>query len=151
MMVGEIRDEETAEIAVRAALVGRLVLSTVHTNSSISAIDRLRDLGVPPYLIAATLRGVLSQRLVRRTCEACGGEGCDTCSGSGVKGRGVISELLTVTPRLAQMISDNRPGTELAHAAAEGGFVEMQVDARVGVREGRYTEVEVLRVLGGTS
>ncbi|MHA6268364.1 GspE/PulE family protein [Aliiroseovarius sp. CAU 1755] len=150
VMVGEIRDEETAEIAVRAALVGRLVLSTVHTNSSISAIDRLRDLGVPSYLIAATLRGVLSQRLVRRTCPNCKGAGCDDCSSSGMKGRTVISELLTVTPPLAQAISEEKTGVELAGVAENSGFVDMRRDAERGLENGRYPESEVLRALGGS-
>ncbi|WP_185960993.1 GspE/PulE family protein [Aliiroseovarius halocynthiae] len=148
VMVGEIRDEETAEIAVRAALVGRLVLSTVHTNSSISAIDRLRDLGVPPYLIAATVRGVLSQRLVRKTCTICAGAGCDTCSGSGAKGRTAISELLSITPRLTQMISDDCSDIELSQAAAEEGFVDMMSDAELGMHAGLYSTEEILRVLG---
>ncbi|MDA8747765.1 ATPase, T2SS/T4P/T4SS family [Litoreibacter sp.] len=96
VLIGEIRDEETAEIAVRAALLGRLVLSTVHTNDALSAIDRLIDLGVAPYLLAATLRGVLSQRLVRRTCKTCAGQGCESCGSSGYKGRRVVSELMSV-------------------------------------------------------
>lgn len=94
VMIGEIRDAETAENAVRAALMGRLVLSTVHTNTAEGAIARLRDLGVPQYLINETLRGVLSQRLQRTPCPDCAGTGCPTCRQTGAVGRKVVSELL---------------------------------------------------------
>ncbi len=105
IMIGEIRDQETAEIAVRAALVGRLVLSTIHTNDAVSAVTRLGDLGVPPYLLADTLRGVLSQRLLRTNCMECQGKGCDICEGSGRKGRTVVSEFFELDPKTTAAIS----------------------------------------------
>lgn len=86
-MIGEIRDEETAAIAVRAALIGRMVLSILRSSTLAEAVTRLKDLGVAQYLIDATLRGVLGQSLVAQVCEACSGEGCDTCSGRGRDGR----------------------------------------------------------------
>ncbi|MEP1696283.1 MAG: GspE/PulE family protein [Paracoccaceae bacterium] len=148
VMVGEVRDEETAEIAVRAALVGRLVLSTVHTNSSVAAIDRLRDLGLPSYLIAATLRGVLSQRLVRTTCSECRGTGCEVCSQSGFQGRSVISELLKVTPTIAAAISDGRPAPAIASCANTEGFQTMSTDAKRGLSDARFAEPEIRKALG---
>jgi general secretion pathway protein E len=94
ILVGEIRDPETAEIAVRAAQVGRLVLSTLHTNSAEGAMTRLVDLGVPEYLLRDVLRGVLGQELMLTPCPACAGRGCDTCEGTGVAGRKLRAELL---------------------------------------------------------
>jgi general secretion pathway protein E len=148
VMVGEIRDEETAEIAVRAALVGRLVLSTVHTNDSASAIDRLIDLGVPRYLLAATLRGVLSQRLVRRLCTACAGQGCAACVGSGRKGRIVVSELLRATPEVAASIHGTAGSSPLSASAAEAGFVPMAMAGRDLAARGLVHPADVEEALG---
>ena len=128
IMVGEIRDEETAEIAVRAALVGRLVLSTIHTNDSVSAVTRLIDLGVPAYLVGSTLRGVLSQRLVRRLCLECHGAGCEACGESGVRGRIVVSEYLDISPTLSEAIAAGKTASELSMLAAEDGFETMKSD-----------------------
>ena len=111
VMVGEIRDEETAQIAVRAALIGRLVLSTIHTNDSIAAVDRLGDLGVPAYMIAATLRGVLSQRLVPMQ--------------DGSEGRNVVSELFTVNKMIAAAISAKSDYGTLVEVATANGFVSL--------------------------
>jgi type II secretory ATPase GspE/PulE/Tfp pilus assembly ATPase PilB-like protein len=98
IMVGEIRDAQTAALALRAALTGHLVLSSLHTADAAGAVERLRDLGMPPYLCAATVRGVLAQRLVRRRCPACGAgaalPGCPTCGGSGFSGRVAFFEFL---------------------------------------------------------
>lgn len=96
ILVGEIRDSETAEIAVRAAQVGRLVLSTLHTNSAAGALNRLVDLGVPEFLVRDVLRGVLGQELVLTPCPACGGGGCLTCAGTGVGARQLRAELIEV-------------------------------------------------------
>lgn len=125
VMVGEIRDAETAEIAVRAALVGRMVLSTIHTNDAPSAVSRLIDLGVPPYLLGATLRGVLSQRLVATKCKTCRGAGCDVCSRTGRAGRTVLAELLEMSPDLVTAISEGQPLAALRHCADANGFVSM--------------------------
>jgi general secretion pathway protein E len=122
VMVGEIRDQETAEIAVRAALMGRMVLSTIHTNDSVSAVTRLLDLGVPGFLLAATLRGVLSQRLMPVSCEACNGAGCAQCGETGRAGRQVVSELLEVGSGLAQAITEGAPLAELERVAEGEGF-----------------------------
>ena len=148
IMVGEIRDEETAEIAVRAALVGRMVLSTVHTNDSLSAVPRLMDLGVPPYLLAATLRGVLSQRLIRKVCQACGGRGCGTCADSGYRGRTVISELLAIAPETARAIAGQADLPELRASAEANGFRQMQESADALLARGHVTGDDVLRALG---
>ncbi len=94
ILVGEIRDQETAEIAARAAQVGRMVLSTLHTNSAAGAVTRLTDLGVPEFIVRDVLRGVLSQTLTPVTCPGCGGSGCKACGGSGVSGRELRCELL---------------------------------------------------------
>ncbi len=148
VMVGEIRDEETAETAVRAALVGRLVLSTIHTNDSLSAVDRLLDLRVPRYLLAATLRGVLSQRLVRRLCAACAGLGCPTCGESGRKGRIAVSELLRATPSVAASIHGEAGSAPLAAAAQAAGFVPMSEAGRALSACGLVDAADVEEALG---
>lgn len=148
IMIGEIRDQETAEIAVRAALVGRMVLTTIHTNDSISAITRLIDLGVPAYLLAATLRGILSQRLVRRRCKECRGKGCDSCNGSGRKGRIVVSELLKITVPLAQAISDGENVMGLKKKASDEGFVQLTKSGQLLVENGDVSREDILQSLG---
>ncbi|MEO0679360.1 MAG: GspE/PulE family protein [Pseudomonadota bacterium] len=149
IMVGEIRDAETTENAVRAALVGRMVLSTLHTNSAVAAIERLVDLNAPRFLIAAVLRGVASQRLVPRLCPACRvpdaaarrsppivdgapvegaycmAEGCNACGGTGVQGRAMLAELLEIDDELAGAISDGASASELLALARRGGFRTM--------------------------
>jgi len=148
VMVGEIRDAETAEIAVRAALVGRLVLSTIHTNDSLSAVARLLDLGIPPYLLAATLRGVLSQRLVRVICDTCAGEGCDVCSGNGRLGRTVVSELLVVDDLVSEAIQEGRSASEIKKIISRQGFIPMHEDAARLVATGKVASSDALRVSG---
>lgn len=148
IMIGEIRDEETAEIAVRAALVGRMVLSTIHTNDSVSAIPRLFDLGVPPYLLGTTLRGVLSQRLVRTLCTACQGVGCEACDRKGYAGRTVLSELLEIDEALSQAICCGNATADLERHARAGGFSGMQETAKDLLRAGQVDQAEILRSLG---
>ncbi len=145
VMVGEIRDEETAEIAVRAALIGRLVLSTIHTNDAVGAIDRLLDLGVAPYLIGSTLRGVLSQRLVRRQCAECGGKGCEKCNSTGLRGRLSVSEMLTVTPEISEAISAGSRGQEMHKVAKSNGFTTLESEATRLIEMGAISQVEVHR------
>lgn len=148
--VGEIRDGETAEIAMRAAMTGHLVISTLHTEDAISALDRLRDMGVEPYLIAGGLRGVVSQRLVRRICPNCRaphtpteterdltgvapgdprpfyqGTGCPLCFQSGYYGRVGVFEILNLNQRIRDCITEGRPRAELRRAVAESGFIPM--------------------------
>ena len=148
IMIGEIRDQETAEIAVRAALVGRMVLSTIHTNDAVSAITRLLDLGVPPYLLAATLRGVLSQRLVRRTCVECKGAGCDNCNDIGLQGRIVVSELLSISQDLSVAISSGTPAEQLTEIAGQEGFRSLSASGERLVEEGIIPHKELIRLLG---
>lgn len=148
VLVGEIRDQETAEIAVRAALIGRLVLSTVHTNDSVSAITRLVDLGIPGFLLASTLRGVLSQRLVRRICAECAGKGGTCCDRTGLKGRQVVSELLSVDSALAQAIANGAPQSALLDLAKEKGFEVMKSDANRVLKAGLATETALQKALG---
>ncbi|MBY5934933.1 GspE/PulE family protein [Tateyamaria omphalii] len=148
VMVGEIRDAETAEIAVRAALIGRMVLSTIHTNDSPSAISRLIDLGVPHYLLSATLRGVLSQRLVATKCKDCKGMGCDNCAGSGHAGRTVLAELLEMSPALATAVSEARPLAELRQCAETNGFISMARRASDPVFRRAIAENHLSEVIG---
>lgn len=168
--VGEIRDGETAEIALRAAMTGHLVLSTIHTEDTISAIDRLRDLGIEPYLIASSVRGIISQRLVRRICPNCRtqvqpdpylcdlagirnpsqykfykGKGCHMCFGSGYKGRTGVFEILPMNAKIREAISEGKNSTELRRViAAEGDFVPMIANARDLVENGVTTLDEVV-------
>lgn len=168
--VGEIRDGETAEIALRAAMTGHLVLSTIHTEDTISAIDRLRDLGIEPYLIASSVRGIISQRLVRRICPNCRtqiqpdpylcdlagiknpslykfykGKGCHMCFGSGYKGRTGVFEILPMNARIREAISQGMNSTELRKViASQGDFVPMIANARDLVENGVTTLDEVV-------
>ena len=148
IMVGEIRDEETARIAVQAALTGHLVLSTLHTNDAVLSVTRLLDMHIEPYLLSACLRGVVAQRLVRSVCAACGGAGCDRCFGSGLVGRLAVQEVLDVSDKLSALISRSCSESELRCAALADGFVSMLDDGKSKVLAGRTTLAEVLRVTG---
>ena len=172
--VGEIRDGETAEIAMRAAVTGHVVLSTIHTNDAAGTIERLLDIGVEPYLIGSALKGVVSQRLVRRICPSCRkayeasqeemeelglpaypkrmlyrGEGCPDCFNSGSKGRAAVFEILIVNRELRHMISSgaNRAQIEKALSAPGSDFVPLQQNALRMVLEGVTTLEEVNRVI----
>jgi general secretion pathway protein E len=173
IMVGETRDAETASVATQAAMTGHLVLTTLHTNDALGAITRLRDLGVEPYLLAATLQGVLAQRLVRRICPTCRdtyapdagslrshfgddeppavlyrGAGCAACRHTGYLGRLGIFELVDLSDSLRQLIAADADPAQLRAAAIADGFRGLADDARAKVRDGRTTLTEVLRVLG---
>ncbi len=151
IMVGEIRDQETAQICLRAALTGHFVLSTIHTNDSLGAIIRLRDMGIEPFLLASTLRAVEAQRLVRRLCPDCKAPydcdattarryglvpgqmlyrpvGCDRCRGLGYRGRVGVFEVIKITPELANLILTEAPLPELRATAVSGG-VKMLYDS----------------------
>jgi general secretion pathway protein E len=117
VLVGEIRDAETASIAVQAALTGHLVLATVHTNDAVGAITRLRDMGVEPFLLASTLRAVLAQRLVRRLCGACAGAGCPDCAQSGYKGRTGLFEFIAVDEKIRKRIAADAGEERIAERA----------------------------------
>ena len=172
MMVGEIRDFETAEIAIQAALTGHLVFSTLHTNDAAGAVTRLVDMGVAPYLVASTLEAVLAQRLLRTNCKDCRtpynpddemltrlgltrdqigsrsfyyGRGCTTCNNTGYKGRKGIFEYLRVGPAIREMINERKPTLLIRERARELGMRTMREDGVRNILDG-YTSVdEVLR------
>ena len=172
--LGEIRDGETAEIAMRAAITGHVVLSTIHTNDAVGTIERLQDIGVEPYMISTALKGVVSQRLVRRICPRCSaaytpddeeldalhlprekgmtfrrGEGCPDCFGTGYRGRIAVFEMLPITRRLRELITAgaDRPAIEQALSEPDSGFVSLRENALRLIREGTTTAAEVLRVI----
>jgi type II secretory ATPase GspE/PulE/Tfp pilus assembly ATPase PilB-like protein len=172
IMIGEMRDPETAEIAVQAAMTGHLVFSTLHTNDAIGAIPRLLDLGVPEYLISATLDGVLAQRLVRRICDGCHmeyapnpasiavvagqpvgkkrllkGAGCAACRGTGFRGRVGVFELLVMTDELKDAINTHAPRSTLRPLAEQGGMRPLGGDGWQKIEAGLTTVEEVLRVV----
>lgn len=146
ILIGEIRDQETAETAVRAALVGRLVLSTVHTNDSLTAIDRLLDLGVPSYLLSASLRGVMSQRLVRRACPACDSAGCGACDKTGYRGRAVVTELMPIPTQAAGDLAHINSSAQIPATSPLRGFKTLQQSAEDLVAQGVTTQAEMRRL-----
>ncbi len=173
--VGEIRDGETGTIAIRSAITGHLVLSTLHTNDSVSAIDRLSDIGIEPYMISSALRGVVSQRLVRKICPHCKkaytpdaeerellgvapdadvtfyrGEGCAECRHTGNSGRTGVFEILTINKKLRKLISTGANYDELLAAARETDFVTMKDSCRKLVLEGIISAEEAARTIHST-
>ena len=169
IMVGEIRDEETARIAMKSALTGHLVLSTLHTNSAVRTIARLVDMNVERFLIQSTVLGILAQRLLRRTCPHCSeettptrrqaatlqleetemfrqGRGCSECHNTGYKGRVVTYELLAADPRLRKAINDGVEEGMLEQIAREGGMVPLTDHALSLARQGKTSLEEVVRV-----
>lgn len=166
IMLGEIRDEETAGIAVQAALTGHLVLSTLHTNSAAGAVYRLLDMGIAPYLLAAVLRGVVAQRLVRRLCPACRRQrtamaaehgflgaatvweqqGCEQCQAAGYRGRVAVQEVLPLTTSLQQLVLQRAPVEELEQAARAEGLRSLAEDAAAKALDGLTTVQELWRV-----
>ena len=173
--VGEIRDGETASIAMRAAITGHLVLSTLHTNDAPSAVDRLRDVGVEPWLISGALRGVVSQRLVRRICPHCKrayhpasdelallglddapdlvfykGEGCPDCHHTGYTGRRAVFEILMIDAPLRRLITAGASADELADEARRHGFTTMRERCRDLVLRGETTAEEAARTISST-
>jgi type IV pilus assembly protein PilB len=171
IMIGEIRDNETARIGVQAALTGHLVLSTLHTNDAAASVTRLVDIGIEPYLIAASLNGVLAQRLVRKICPKCKkpcdvsdnvlryvkragvqadqifhGEGCDSCRGSGYVGRVGIYEMLVIDEQFREMINKDPSANNMRRTFHEAGHRSMFDDGILKVKQGLTTIEEVLRV-----
>lgn len=147
IMVGEIRDAETARIAIQASLTGHLVFSTLHTNDATSAITRLIDLGVEPYLVAASLSAILAQRLVRTHCSACTGNGCATCANTGFKGRTGIYELLTITDPVREAIVHNTSLNDLRQAADAAGLLTLANAGAALVAAGQTSAEEIERVI----
>jgi type II secretory ATPase GspE/PulE/Tfp pilus assembly ATPase PilB-like protein len=170
IMVGEVRDAETAEIAVRSALTGHLVLSTLHTNDAAGALPRLIDMRIEPFLLASAMLGVVAQRLVRRVCDKCKqpvtppadlaqalqidpargkfqhGKGCSACSGTGYRGRVGIFEVLDVDEEIQSLITLRAPAEEIARAARRAGMRTLREDAVRKAAEGVTTLEEALRV-----
>jgi len=171
IMVGEIRDSETADIAVHAALTGHLVLSTLHTNDAPSAITRLSDMGIEPFLIASSLEGVIAQRLVRRICTECRvsytpsseelrelgiesydglfyrGEGCDRCLGTGYRGRVGIFEVLELDDELKSLVTRTQDANDIRRSAERKGFRTMLEDGIEKVKRGVTTSSELISVV----
>ncbi len=173
IMIGEIRDVETAEIAIQSALTGHLVLSTLHTNDAISAFTRLIDMGIEPFLVAAPLRAVQAQRLVRRVCQHCSepmeppadileslqgievaeqpqwltAKGCKACQNTGYKGRVGIYELVGVSADMQALVARNAPISEMREQAKQEGYRTLLQDGLLKARKGITTIEEVLRVV----
>ncbi len=168
VMIGEIRDLETAQAAIQASLTGHLVLSTLHTNDAPSAATRLMDMGIEPYLVSSTLAGAMAQRLVRRICEHCKaayepdplktpadfglrpgervwrGEGCDRCRKTGYRGRMGLYELMTMNDEIAEMIVERAPANRLEAKARQHGMRLLREDGWIKVRRGETTIDETL-------
>ncbi len=176
ILIGEIRDSETADIAVRSSLTGHLVLSTLHTNDAPSAVTRLTDMGVEPYLIASCVEGIVAQRLVRRVCTQCSrpdeldpvvsaeiisyypefadkanfliGNGCPNCAFTGYRGRSAINEVLVMSDPIRSMVVRREPANVIKELAIAEGMVTLKRDGYLRVVEGRTSLEEVLRVAG---
>jgi general secretion pathway protein E len=146
IMIGEIRDKETAQIAIQASLTGHLVLATLHTNDAVSAVTRLTDMGIEPFLLSSSLLGVLAQRLVRKTCTACQGAGCVACGQTGYQGRTGIFELLTTDEALRGLIHDRASESVMLSAAQGQGMISMREDGERLVAQGITSAQELLRV-----
>jgi type IV pilus assembly protein PilB len=170
IMVGEVRDQETAQICLRAALTGHFVLSTIHTNDSLSAVNRLQDMGIEPFLLASTLRVLEAQRLIRRLCKECKQpydcdaetakkyamekgftiyrpKGCDQCRGIGYRGRIGVFEVVRITARMANLIQTRAPLPDLRAGAREQGMKLLSDSGMDKVREGLTSLEEVLGVI----
>ena len=176
ILIGEIRDSETADIAVRSSLTGHLVLSTLHTNDAPSAITRLTDMGVEPYLIASCVEGIVAQRLVRRVCPQCAhpddlapelrseilacyphfsetakfvlGNGCPNCAFTGYRGRSAINEVMVMSDPIRSLVVRREPANIIKDLAVQEGMVTLRRDGFLRVVEGRTSVEEVLRVVG---
>jgi general secretion pathway protein E len=146
IMIGEIRDFETAQIAVQASLTGHLVLATLHTNDSVSAVTRLTDMGIEPFLLSSSLLGVLAQRLVRKVCLTCRGKGCASCGDTGYQGRTGIFELMVNNEPLQAMIHARRSEADIREQALQQGMRLMREDGERLVQSGITTREELLRV-----
>ncbi|UED81536.1 GspE/PulE family protein [Lysinibacillus sp. CD3-6] len=172
VMIGEIRDLETAQIAVRASLTGHLVLSTLHTNSAVESISRLQDMGVEPFLLSSSLVGIMAQRLVRKVCRDCGetyaftnheleimqkngiegvthgrrGRGCPSCNQTGYRGRMAIHEILPIDRTIKEMILNRSGDSAIRDYMKQEGYYTLLADGLLKVVEGQTTTSEVLRV-----
>ncbi len=170
IMVGEIRDAETAQIAIQSALTGHLVLSTLHTNSAAGAVTRLLDMGIEPFLLASAIRGVVAQRLVRKICPHCckqyeaedweknflhvpaerelllqRGEGCEKCGFTGYKGRMAVQEVLPITEQITGLVLHHDSEAMIQEAARQRGFISLKQDGIDKVMAGYTTVAELIR------
>ncbi len=146
IMIGEIRDYETAQIAIQASLTGHLVLATLHTNDAASAVTRLTDMGVEPFLLSSSLLGVLAQRLVRKLCVHCSGPGCAECGHTGYQGRTGIFELMVANDTIRAQIHNRTSEADIRDAALKAGMTLMRDDGERLVREGITSREELVRV-----
>jgi general secretion pathway protein E len=175
ILVGEIRDKDTATIAVQAALTGHLVLSSIHANDAVGVFFRLMDLGIEPYLIASTLIGIAAQRMVRRICPHCRttyqpsggekkvyaeelgeqptiiykGEGCNLCNGTGYQGRTGIFELLVISEEIGRMLTTNVSTIDIRAQSIKEGMATLKHDGMLKVRDGITTMAEVVQAALG--
>ena len=173
ILVGEIRDQETAVIATQAAMTGHLVLTTIHANDTVSALIRLRELGVPPYLVASSVAGIVAQRMVRAVCQTCMtlthrplaeqqayaeemggnqerfqyGSGCNACAQTGYVGRIGVFEVLNITDGIRQLFLDDAPRHQLFSQAIDEGIVLLRKDGMMKVQQNMTTPYEVMRVM----
>jgi type IV pilus assembly protein PilB len=172
IMVGEIRDIETGGIAIKAALTGHLVLSTLHTNDAPSTITRMIDMGIEPFNVSSAVNLIVAQRLVRRICKDCKseasyspeelkalgttakdwegvtffkGKGCDTCAGSGYKGRAGLYEVMALSPELRRQILKGASTAEISEQAVKEGMLTLRMDGIVKIRKGVTTLEEVVK------
>jgi type IV pilus assembly protein PilB len=171
IMVGEIRDLETGSIAIKAALTGHLVLSTLHTNDAPSAVTRLMDMGIESFNVASAVNLITAQRLVRRICQACAepvtysdeyleaagippekremhflrGKGCNACGGSGYRGRQGLYEVMTMSPALRRMVLTRAATADLRDQAIREGMLTLRMDGLLKIERGTTTLEEVLR------
>ena len=171
IMIGEMRDQETAEAGVEASLTGHLVFSTLHTNDAASAVTRLLDLGIEPYLVASSVVGVLAQRLVRRVCSHCArpvavsqldltrlgatpervagareGAGCGHCRQTGCRGRVGLFELMVIDESVRGLVSECATASAIEHATLERGMLDLRQDGLTKIAEGVTTASEGVRV-----
>ena len=146
IMIGEIRDFETAQIAIQASLTGHLVLATLHTNDAASAVTRLTDMGVEPFLLSSSLLGVLAQRLVRKWCTHCHGAGCKLCAHTGYAGRTGVYELLVADEAIRAQIHNTASEADIRAAGIAGGMTLMREDGERLVRSGVTAREELVRV-----
>jgi general secretion pathway protein E/type IV pilus assembly protein PilB len=148
IMIGEIRDVQTAELAVRAAMTGHLVFATLHTNNAVEAIYRLQNMGIPAYMVAAVLRMVAAQRLIRKKCLRCNVSGCSSCNRSGFSGRTVIAEFIPVTMELADLIAAGPDTEKLRIFLNKQNYFTLHDDAKEKITLDVTTEDEIRRELG---
>jgi type IV pilus assembly protein PilB len=173
ILVGEVRDKETADMAIRAALTGHLLFSTLHTNDAAGTITRLIDIGVSPFLLPSTLLAAMAQRLVRRVCHHCKdtyeasaeekrrlevsedhplelmrGKGCNYCRNTGYRGRLAVFEMLTMNPEIEELILNNAPSSRIKRASVKAGMKDLRQDCIAKVLAGKTTVEELVRVIG---